>query len=232
PRSSERSTPRACSTRARGETLASGTGVSRRVAAQLHGGAVDAAAVLVQLEVRDPDDFDAAPLEQLGRARRVVGHDHAARTHRQAVDPPLLAGVTPDRLDAELGEPVEEPVGSPGASTSALSLSTIPRWASMWIENPPIGTTISSIPIRARSSRSWSAASALQRIDVPNAATRGVNLTNVPPSSIPAPMIVWRIGIPSAATARVTLASSPRRMSGAIRPITTPPGTDTSGSRV
>ena len=38
--------------------------------------------------------------------------------------------------------------------------------------------------------------------------------------------------MPSAATALVTLASSPRRMSGAIRPITTPPGTDTSGSRV
>ena len=105
-----------------------------------------------------------------------------------------------------------------------MSTSTIPKWASMWIENPPIGTTISSMPIRARSSRSWSAASALQRIDVPNAATRGVSLTNVPPSSIPAPMIVWRIGIPSAATARVTLASSPRRMSGAIRPMTTPPG--------
>ena len=102
----------------------------------------------------------------------------------------------------------------------------------MWIEKPPIGTTISSMPIRASSSRSCSEASALQRIEVPNAATFGVSFTNVPPSNMPVPTIVWRIGIPSAATALVMLASSPRRISGAMRPMTTPPGTDTSGSRV
>jgi hypothetical protein len=69
-------------------------------------------------------------------------------------------------------------------------------------------------------------------MEVPNAATFGVNLANEPPSSNPEPVIVLRIGTPSEATARVTLCSSPRRIRGASLPMIAPEGRVTRGSRV
>ena len=63
---------------------------------------------------------------------------------------------------------------------------------------PGSGTTTSSQPIRASTSRSASAASSLQRIDVPRAATPSRSFTNDPPSSVAVPVIVPSTGMPGA----------------------------------
>src|SRR5829696_4664820 len=90
------------------------------VADELHRRAVDAAAVLLDLVVADRRHVDAALLELLGRARIALAHEHAPRLEDERVDRPELVGIAPNRLDAELGEAIEERVRKPGRVDESL----------------------------------------------------------------------------------------------------------------
>ena len=169
----------------------------RGVAQQLVGRAVDAAAVLVDLAVGDRVHCESAGAQQLRRARALVGH---SRTPGRSVSAFRAQGSRGSGQSGSIPSARRRSgnqCGRPAGSTRALSTSSIARCRSRWIEKPAIGTTSSSTPRLARISRSCSAAAALQRTEVPNAASVGVSLTKEPPSSVPEPTIVAMIGGPS-----------------------------------
>ena len=122
--------------------------------------------------------------------------------------------------------------GRPSGSTSALSGATMPKWPSRWIDQPPIGTTISSMPSHASVSSQLARAGLVAADRGGVGGDVGVIFANEPPSSMPVPWMVRRIGMPSAPSAWWMCSSSPLRIVGASRPRIAPPGTVTSGSRV